>query len=129
MSIKVLQTKIAQWYMKAFGDVLYNRKERAVRLFEEVTELCQVEGISLEMLVKNLERTYLRPVGDAQQEVSGIGITLLAYLEASEIDFEEEVLKELKRIDNNEFIVKVRAKRNSKIADGVSFDEPLQAEQ
>lgn len=92
-------SRMHQWVVTYLGeDIAMNTKERAMRLVEEAIELCQTEGNTLQMVVDLATHVFNKPVGDPNQEVGGVSVTLLAYCAGKGIDPEEEEQKELNRI-------------------------------
>jgi NTP pyrophosphatase (non-canonical NTP hydrolase) len=57
-------------------------KTRLQRFYEEATELAQAFGISKENLIKQIEITYARDVGEVYQEMGGVMVTLQAFAES-----------------------------------------------
>ncbi len=92
------QAQVYLWVRSTFGIPNANVTERALRLFEEVAELTQAEGIDPVRLGAIIAHVYGKPVGDAVQEVGGIGTTLLAYCEAKGISADLAEERELQRV-------------------------------
>lgn len=70
----------AKWCEATFGkEVLYNRKERALRLFEEALELAQAEGVDPAAIAATSARVLSRPPGDPYEEAADVGFTLLVW--------------------------------------------------
>lgn len=77
------QRLVVNWCIRCFGlEHTRNREQHAVRLLEEVLEACQSVRVSPEMAHKLIDYVYGRPVGQVYQELGGIGLTLLAFVDA-----------------------------------------------
>lgn len=93
------QRCVQQWVVDAFGEqVAMNVHERTMRVLEEAIELAQSEGISLFEVVGLANHVYRKPLGKPQQEVGGIGVTLLAYCALKGFSADEEEQREVARI-------------------------------
>jgi hypothetical protein len=76
--MKNWQDTLLHWHKKVFGaDSYMDTRERALRLYEEATEVAQVVGVPLNDLQRQLEDTYARPVGKIHQELGGVFVTFL----------------------------------------------------
>ncbi len=93
------QKKIHEWCKAAFGveNATY-LPQRALRLFEEATEMCQAAGAQPHQLFKYVNYVYSRPIGDVRQEVGGVFVTLLAMAQAAGFSADEALADEEKRI-------------------------------
>lgn len=69
---------VLEWAAKTFGPVALDRRERALRLLEEVLELAQTEGVEPEMARLVTERVFSRPAGDTAAELGAVVMTLEA---------------------------------------------------
>lgn len=99
MLSQTLQTGIARWIIEIFGwDSYLNKNERAKRFFEEAIELNQAMGVSQEDALRLVNHVYSKPVGDVEQELGGVGITLLALGSALSLDVSALTLREYERI-------------------------------
>lgn len=115
------QRRVGEWCVDTFGeDIAHNRKERALRILEEAMELAQVEDLPMPQIFNLALRVWSRPKGDPGQEVAGIGVTLLAYCAAADIDFEKELELEILRIERPEVQEVIRRKQHEKRLAGVS---------
>jgi NTP pyrophosphatase (non-canonical NTP hydrolase) len=100
LSMRGLTLRVAQWVQRVLGvDCLMNPQERALRLVEEAVELAQVEGLTTAEVGRVVDRVFSRPMGEREQEVGGIGVTLLAYCYATDIDFELLTQREVERVE------------------------------
>ena len=113
MRIGLLQTRVNEWVVAAFGKVVASdRSERNHRFLEEALELVQAQGCSKDEAFQLVEYVYDRPVGEVSQEVGGVLLTLAALCNASDVDMTESAEKELSRVW--EKIEKIRAKQAAK---------------
>lgn len=93
------QVAVAAWARHAFGkEHADNPKQRAVRLAEETIELCQVAKADPAMLHKLIDYVYSRPVGTYEQELGGVGVTLLAFAHAAGCSADKCESDEVERI-------------------------------
>jgi hypothetical protein len=116
-----LQGDIAHWVERVFGSTcLFDMEERGKRVAEESIELFQALGLPREMLDKIVDHVYSRPVGVVEQEIAGVGTTIMSLSEAYGVSFDCEVAKELKRVEALP-IEHFRNKRKEKVAAGISM--------
>jgi NTP pyrophosphatase (non-canonical NTP hydrolase) len=114
------QWRVGRWVHRCFGpDVLYNPKERAMRLLEESLELAQAVGVGSERAAGLVTYVYGRPVGEAKQELGGCAVTLLAAAESLGLSLEITLEEELTRIEDKD-PEHFRERHNRKIEAGVS---------
>ena len=108
------QLNIDAWLRECLGaQIAYHIQERGYRFFEEALELVQSAGITKEEVLKLVDYTYTRPVGEPAQEVGGVMVTLAALCTALELDLIECSLAELDRIRDS--IEVIRAKHHTKL--------------
>lgn len=81
---------------------------RVLRVLEEVLELSQAEGVSLNEALAILIQVYDRPKGTPQAELGGVAITLANYAESAGYDLEEAFWTEFERIMDPALMEKVR---------------------
>lgn len=113
------QARAYAWVKDVFGEEVAQVPERVARLLEEVIELAQSEGIPQEQIGKLVNHVYAKPVGRPEQEVGGVGLTLLAYCEAKGLSAEQSEVDELTRVrasDPEQF----RERHNRKADAGVA---------
>jgi hypothetical protein len=97
---------------------------RAMRFYEEASELVQSRGLSREDAHRVVDYVYDRPVGDSQDEIGGSLITLLLLAKTGSYDifncFRDELHKNYGRIP------KIRARQLEKPqpTGGVGIDLP-----
>ena len=95
-----LQRRVCDWLRERYGiGVLLDRRERAARVLEEAAELAQAEGVDLAQADRILVRAFTRPIGEPEQEGAGVGVTLLAWAAAAEVDLERITRAEVERIE------------------------------
>lgn len=74
------QALVGEWVTRAFGTTCAaNLRERVARVLEEAMELAQAEGLSLPEALTLATYVFGRPLGEPDQEVGGVMVTLLAY--------------------------------------------------
>lgn len=95
---KERQTALLAWAVDNFGLVAKDRVERAMRLIEEAVEVVQVQGLPKERIYSIVDRSYSRPVGELNNEIGGLAMTLEALAESEGIDVEEQSQIEFDRI-------------------------------
>jgi len=107
------QTKVDLWMLSCFGEEISKDKlERGDRFLEESLELLQSGGYSRERVQALTDYVYNRPIGDPEQEVGGVSVTLAAYCSAHDLRVKHCAEKELDRIWDN--IDKIREKQANK---------------
>lgn len=107
------QARVNEWMVKCFdADTCKNKSERNFRFLEESLELVQSLGCTRAEAIELVDYVYGRPLGEPQQEVGGVMVTLAALCLASDFDMNDCGEKELTRIWA--FINKIREKHYSK---------------
>jgi hypothetical protein len=114
----IRQQQIGDWCVDAFGPMAIDPGNRARRIVEEAIELAQAEGVSGEDIVKIAEHVYGRPVGDPDQEVGGVAVTLLAYCAATGRSAESLERREVERILNKD-VEHFRRRNAEKVKAGI----------
>lgn len=96
------QTLVLDWLNRTFRFTANWRdpKERALRVVEEAIELAQTVDVPIEMIERLVQRVYDREVGETFKELGGVGITLLAFAAATNLDADLAEAAELRRIVN-----------------------------
>lgn len=116
------QSRVATWVQSCFGEaVTYDIQERGDRLLEEVLELLQSKGYDPARVAALTRYVFTRPVGQPNQELGGVMVTLAAYAHAAGLDMVEAGAEELKRIEQPAVVEKCRIKQASK----ASINTPL----
>lgn len=116
------QQSVLQWADEAFntsGDkVETSPRVRMLRLVEECAELAQAEGLSVQDIAHVVSVVYGRPVGEHNQEVGGVIVTLMAYCEAKRISLVAAEMQEIARI-NNKSLDHFKQRQREKTAQGL----------
>lgn len=109
------QSRVGPWLLDCFGaDVADDIRERGDRLLEEVLELLQSHGYDPARVATLRDYVFSRPVGEPEQEVGGVMVTLAAYCRAARVDMHQAGEAELARILQPEILEKIRTKQASK---------------
>ncbi len=117
------QVAVYRWVGDTFGYANLETEERCKRFVEEAIELAQAEGLTEEQVRAIVSYVYEKPGGEVQQEVGGVGTTLLAYCEAVGISAdmcEEEEFRRVLALDPEHF----RRRHNIKAAAGIANAAP-----
>lgn len=110
---KSFQSRVADWMEACFGpEISKDIDERNFRFLEEALELVQSLGCTRHNAMALVDYVYNRPVGEPEQEVGGVAVTLAALGNAVGIHIQEEADKEEKRCWG--IIDKIRAKQRTK---------------
>lgn len=96
---KPLEMRVWEWVYSRIGARGCERKERAMRLFEEAVELCQAEGLPKEDVLRQVEHVFARPVGDPIQEGSGVAVGILGWCASVGVRFYDIAIAEILRIE------------------------------
>lgn len=93
------QAETHAWCVAAFGDHdARSIPQRGLRLIEEAIETAQACGCDPAMLHRLIDHVYAKPVGELQQELGGLGVTLLALAEAAGVSADEAERREVARV-------------------------------
>lgn len=112
-SVESYQTKVAEWMDACFGpEISADVTERNHRFCEESIELVQALGMTKAEVLELVDYTFDRPVGEHEQEVGGVMVTLAALCDAHKIDMHELGERELARVWTR--IDQIRAKQAAK---------------
>uniref|UniRef100_UPI003BEF0140 hypothetical protein n=1 Tax=Burkholderia arboris TaxID=488730 RepID=UPI003BEF0140 len=107
------QARVRSWIFECFGaEIAGDRDERNHRFFEEAAELVQACGMTREEAHALVDYTWSRPVGETNQEVGGVMVTLAALCLANNLDMHEAAEIELARVWSR--IEQIRAKQAAK---------------
>ena len=113
MKLKTFQQRVYPWLFKCFGPIISkNIKERNHRFLEESLELVQACGCTAKQAHLLVDYVYERPIGEKQQEVGGVMVTLAALCLAQNIDMHYAGEIELARIWGK--IEQIRKKQEAK---------------
>ena len=107
------QSRVQPWLLSCFGaEIAADGVERNHRFFEEAGELVQSKGMSAIEAHQLVDYVWGRPVGEPQQEVGGVMVTLAALCLAGEMDMHLAAETELARIWTK--VEQIRAKQKAK---------------
>lgn len=113
------QVKAYDWAVATYGaDRVVQRRYQAFRLLEEVMELCQTQGLSLEDFVRCGEYVAARKVGDTREELGDVQICLDILAENLGLSLDACHTTALNRIQGLD-PVKCKLKDDGKIAVGL----------
>lgn len=108
-----LQSRVHPWLMACFGPMIAgDREERNHRFLEEALELVQSCDCTAHEAHQLVDYVFGRPVGEKNQEVGGVMITLAALCLANGLDMHAAGETELARIWT--MVEKIRAKQAAK---------------
>lgn len=109
------QARVQPWMMECFGaEIAADKLERSDRFIEEALELVQACGYTIDRAHALVDYVFGRPVGEPDQEVGGVMVTLAALCLAHDLDMHTAAERELARISAPEIITKIRAKQAAK---------------
>ncbi len=107
------QARVWDWMQACFGYAIsMDGIERNHRFFEESTELVQAKGMTREEAHQLVDYVYNRPVGEVDQEVGGVMVTLAALCLADGTSMMDCGETELSRIWTK--VDQIRAKQANK---------------
>lgn len=93
------QKKVWAWCIAAFGaSHTTSIPQRGIRMLEEAIELAQACGCHRAMAHNLLDFVYDRPAGTIEQELGGVGLTVLALANAAGLSADAAEAKELARV-------------------------------
>jgi hypothetical protein len=109
------QSNVYLWLEVCFEEsVVFDKKERSMRFLEESIELVQALGLSKDKAHKLVDHVYSRPVGEVEQEIGGVMITLAALCIANTEHMHEAGMKELDRVWKNIELIREKQKLKPK---------------
>lgn len=97
--VENLESRVEAWVRSRIGDEYMHPRERTMRMFEEQVELAQAEGITAEMLTRQIAHVFGRPAGEPEQEAGGVAVCLAAWCAARGTTIQSVLLTELERIE------------------------------
>lgn len=110
---QAFQQRVQPWMMACFGpEISADVAERNHRFLEEALELVQACGCTASEAHQLVDYVFGRPVGDKQQEVGGVMVTLAALCLAQGLDMHAAGEVELARIWTK--VEAIRAKQAAK---------------
>lgn len=114
------QAQVIRWCARTFGEaVAVDKRERAERFLEEALELAQACGVDVARVSSISRHVYSKPVGEIDQEIGGVGVTLLALAENYGISADMAERNELTRVLRKD-PAHFRARQDAKAAAGVA---------
>lgn len=97
--IKIMTRIARDWAVRCFGAKhVTDRRVRAQRFLEEAIELTQAVGLDRDDSIAIVDMVYSRPTGDVYQEAGGTMLTLCILLETIELDPDDVMEAELRRV-------------------------------
>lgn len=113
--LEEFQFRVWVWMKKCFGSkISCDVPERNHRFLEESLELVQACDCTAEEAHQLVDYVFNRPVGEIDQEVGGVMVTLAALCTAQGVNINLCREVELARINEEENIEKIRKKQASK---------------
>lgn len=113
--MKSYQSRVNDWMHACFPpEVREDIRERGDRLLEETLELLQAHGYDPERVATLTRYVYGRPVGEPEQELGGVMVTLAAFSETAGLHMDDCAELELERITQPEIMAKIQKKQESK---------------
>lgn len=107
------QERVGQWMSVCFGRAITaDQAERNYRFLEEALELVQSCGCTANEAHQLVDYVFGRPIGEKEQEVGGVTVTLAALCNAQNIDIAECSETELRRVWTK--VEQIRAKQAAK---------------
>jgi hypothetical protein len=111
--ISSYQDRVDPWLMACFGEeIARDKQERGHRFLEEALELVQSGGCTAEEAHQVVDYVFGRPVGETNQEVGGVMVTLAALCLAHGLDMHKAGETELARVWTK--VAQIRAKHDAK---------------
>jgi hypothetical protein len=111
--LRGFQVRVVDWMMETFSmEVCRDSAERNHRFLEEALELVQATRCTRAEAHMLVDYVFNRPVGDSQQEVGGVMVTLAALCALHDFNMSECAERELARCWQN--IERIRQKQASK---------------
>ena len=111
--IRDFQVNVARWLLSCFGkEIAIDKVERNQRFIEEALELVQACGGTREDCHMLVDYVFGRPIGEPQQEVGGVMVTLAALCFAQNMHIDECATNEITRCWQNQD--KIREKQLNK---------------
>jgi len=103
IDIRRYQAEVAEWLVKCFGiEIAADTVERNQRFMEEAVELVQACGGTREDCHMLVDYVFDRPVGEPEQEVGGVMVTLASLCFANNLHMDKCGRKELVRVWNKQ---------------------------
>ncbi len=113
VAVDTFQSRVRPWLLACFGEMIAgDRGERNHRFLEESLELVQSTGCTASEAHQLVDYVYGRDVGEPQQEVGGVMVTLAALCLANDLDMHGCGEVELARVWTK--VEAIRAKQAAK---------------
>lgn len=111
--ISTFQNRVKRWMFSCFGTkIMYDKTERCDRFIEEALELVQASGYSAARAHALVDYVFNRSMGELEQEVGGVMVTLAALCIANDVGIDACGERELSRVWTK--IATIRAKQAAK---------------
>lgn len=112
--------EILDWLHRTFDGVdnaefAMDPEERELRFAEEVIELTQAGKMTREQWYRLVDQVYDKPVGEIEQELGGVMVTLRSYAACRSLDLEAAYETEFARCCRPEIMEKIRNKHRNKL--------------
>lgn len=111
MSFYEYQNNVVEWMRQCFGPDSATKADtlnRGHRFLEEALELVQAVGVDKKDALALIDYVYARPVGEAEQEIGGVMVTLAGLSESIGQSFQYAAGRELRRVNHK--MQEIRAK-------------------
>ena len=113
MNMNDFQKQVAEQVIATVGSSsLYHKRERALRVAEEVSELLQASGLCKKDFFNVIDYVYARPIGEVKSEVGDALITIAGLATAFDINMSTEASAGIQRFKQKR--AKIRDKHNNK---------------
>lgn len=107
------QQQVKEWLLFCFGATIADdKRERSRRFLEEALELAQASGCTQHGAHELVDYVFGRDVGDLEQEVGGVAMTLAALCLANDVNMKASAETELNRVWGK--VEEIRAKQAAK---------------
>jgi len=107
----------------------YEPIERIIRAMEEINELGQVVGATREQAHALVDQVYDKPVGELNQELGGVMVTLAAFAGLMKLSLDDAWREEYDRVNTVAMMAKIVAKQKDKLVrhNVTRVDGPMEA--
>jgi hypothetical protein len=118
-----LEGRVLRWIETRLGMPNVHPRERAMRLLEETVELAQAEGITREMVERQVQHVYGRPASTPEEEGGGVAVCFLGWCASRGMTMMEVAQEEVDRIEKKP-VEEIRASLARKANAGLVFTTP-----
>lgn len=109
------QERVGEWMGQCFSpEIIGEARERNHRFLEEALEFVQSTGCTVSEAHQLVDYVFGRPIGDPDQEVGGVMVTLGAACNVFGLSMDDAAERELARINDPAIMAKIRAKQAAK---------------